>query len=270
MVVCVHLPRFQLAVAAGEGARAQAPQAVQTPSEPRFYAREALAGRPLALAPAFGGGGSGARPSGAAAAGVGEVSGAAEAFGVAETWERLLAALESIGAAVEPARPGLAYFATEGLGGLHGTDELLLAATRRALARPVRLGGGPTRFCALAAALAARSRRALLLEGAHARRWLAAQPVALLGHRPETAELPLQLERLGVRTLGELAKLGRAAATDRFGTAGELAHRLACAEDDELRPRLERERLAEAMEVGDASSGAALLRVLGVLVDRLL
>src|SRR6476619_3221137 len=82
MIVCVHLPRFQLAVAAGEGARAQAPQAAQTPSEPRFYAREALAGRPLALAPAFGGEGSGARPSGAAAARVGEVSGAAEAFGV--------------------------------------------------------------------------------------------------------------------------------------------------------------------------------------------
>ncbi len=31
-------------------------------------------------------------------------------------------ALESIGAAVEPARPGLAYFEADGLRGLHGTD----------------------------------------------------------------------------------------------------------------------------------------------------
>jgi protein ImuB len=306
MVVCAHLPRFQLAVAAGTGGppappalagtRAGAPGAPSAPApaepEPRFYAREALAGRALALAPAFAG-----ENGGAAAARVGEVSGAAEAcgvrsgmplgealarcpelvlvppdpVGVAETWERLLAALESIGAAVEPARPGLAYLATEGLGGLHGGDEGVLAAARRALARPVRLGGGPTRFCALAAALATRSRRALLLEeGAHARRWLAAQPVALLDHRAATAELPLQLERLGVRTLGELVQLGRAAVTDRFGAAGELAHRLACADDDPLRPRRPRERLAEKMEVGDASSGVALKRVLGVLVDRLL
>ena len=33
--------------------------------------------------------------------------------------------------------------------------------------------------------------------------------------------------RLGVRTLGELAKLGRGALTDRFGEAGGFAHRLA-------------------------------------------
>src|SRR5690242_10368365 len=123
MVVCVHLPRFQLAVAAGT-------QAPSVPAQDRFYAREALAGRPLALAPAFGGAGSGS--GGAAASRVGEVSGAAEACGVrdgmalgealarcpelvlvppdpvavAETWEALLAALESIGAAVEPVRPG--------------------------------------------------------------------------------------------------------------------------------------------------------------------
>src|SRR5262245_11058907 len=122
MVVCVHLPRFQLAVAAGDEA-----------SQARGLAREALSGRALALAPELGGTGrsTGASASsrtrasvraqgGGAAAHVGEVSGAAEAcgvrggmllgealarcpelvlvppdpVGVAETWERLLAALE--------------------------------------------------------------------------------------------------------------------------------------------------------------------------------
>ena len=37
-----------------------------------------------------------------------------------------------------------------------------------------------------------------------------------------------------------------------------------------MQPRLLEDRLAETMSVGDASSGAALERVLGVLVDRLL
>ena len=265
MVVCVYLPRFELVVAAGGSA--------------------ALAGRALALAPLTG-----------AEQRVGEVSGAAEACGVArgmmlgealarlpelilvapdpvlvaETWESSIAALESIGAAVEPARPGLAYFETDGLGGIHGTREATIAAARGALGRPARMGGGPTRFCALAAAMAVRSRRPLLLDDRQARRWLAGRPIALLGYRQETAMLVAPLRRLGVLTLGELVKLGRAALSDRFGAAGTLAHRLACARDTPVRGRALQERLAESMEVGDASSGEALKRVLGVLVDRLL
>ncbi len=73
-----------------------------------------------------------------------------------------------------------------------------------------------------------------------------------------------------MRTLGELERLGRPALSDRFGAPGALAHRLACGEDSPLRPRRVEECLEESMEVGDASSGEALKRVLGVLVDRLL
>ncbi len=273
VVVCIHIPRFELTVAAGEGA-----------------AELALGGRALALAPA-----PGASPG--AGARVGEVSGAAEAAGVtrgmplgealarcpelvlvpadpvrvAEVWEGLLAALEGIGAAVEPARrPGLAYFQTDGLEGIHGSTGETVALARRALARPVRIGGGLTRFCALAAALATRSRRPLLLDARAARRWLAGQPVELLGCRARTEPLLEPLRRLGVRTLGELVRLGVDQLSDRFGRAGILAYGLACGEDEPLRPRPPRESLQESMEVGDASSGIALRRVLGVLVDRLL
>jgi protein ImuB len=274
MVACVYLSRFEL-VAAAEGSS---------------VARQAVAGSALAVAPVL-------SADGAAAAGrLGEVSGAAEAQGVsrgmllgealarcpdlvllpgnpvrvAEIWETALVALESIGAAVEPAQPGLAYFETDGLCGLHGSREGTIAAARRALGRPARVGVAPGRFCSLAAALAARSRRALALEGAEARRWLAGRPVSLLGFREQTAALLTSLERLGVLTLGELLKLGRPALADRFGEAGALAHRLAAGEDSPLRPRRPSERLEESMEVGDASSGAALKRVLGVLVSRLL
>jgi protein ImuB len=273
MVVCVHIPRFELIVAAGESSK---------------IAHETLAGRALAVAPLVGG-----------EQRVGEVSGAAEARGVArgmvlgealarcpdlvlvpgdpvlvaEQWERALRALESIGAAVEPARPGLAYFDSDGLRGIHGTREATIAAAARALGWPGRIGAGPTRFCALAAALAVRSRRPLVIEGPPIReagRWLAGRPVELLGFREDTAALIEPLSRLGVRTLGELTRLGRAELTDRFGAPGALAHRLAGGEDSPLRPRRVEERLEESMEVGDASSGEALKRVLGVLVDRLL
>src|SRR5271166_935259 len=279
MVVCVHIPRFELVVAVGDRSS---------------VAHQALAGRALALAPLVG-----------AEQRVGEVSGAAEACGVArgmllgealarcpeltlvpadpvrvgEIGEVLVRSLESIGAAVEPGDPGLAYFETDGLEGVHGGRDATLAAARRALPPfgtnaggrlPLRMGGGPTRFCALAAALAVRSGRPLLLDGAGARRWLAGQPIGLLGFREETAALVATLQRLGVRTLGELAKLGRGPLSDRFGAAGALAHRLACVEDAPLRVRRLEESLGESMEVGDASSGAALQRVLGVLVNRLL
>jgi protein ImuB len=299
MIVCVHLPRFELALAAG--------------------APSALVGRALAVAP----------PTGSEQR-LGEVSGAAEAqgvrrgmalgealarcpdlelvpadpVGVEEAWEALLGALESIGAAVEPARPGLAYIDTGPLRALYGTDAAVIAAARgadrrvggagravggtagSAMRRPAggsprrpplggidrhaRIGAGPTRFCALAAALSVRSRRALVLDGDDALRWLGGRPIGLLAYRAETERLLAPLERLGVRTLGELARLGRAALADRFGTAGVSAHRLASGADTPLRPRRPEARLQETMGVGDASSGPALERVLGVLVDRLL
>jgi protein ImuB len=268
MVVCVHLPRFELSFAAG-GA-------------------QALVGRALAIAPLPGG-----------EQRIGEVSGAAEALGVRrgmalgealarcpelalvpadpvgveEAWESTLSSLESIGAAVEPARAGLAYFETAPLRALHGGDAAVIRAAAGAaagFASHMRIGAGPTRFCALAAALAVRSRRPLVLDGADTVRWLAARPIELLGYRAETEELLEPLTRLGVHTLGELARLGRPALADRFGKAGVLAHRLACGEDSSLRARRLEERLQETMDVGDASSGPALERVLGVLVDRLL
>ncbi len=271
MIACVYLPRFELAVAAGDRAE--------------VLRRSLLAGSPLAVAPLLG-----------SEQRVGEVSGGAEAAGVAagmalgealarcpelvlvpgdpvrvaEVWEGALCALESIGAAVETSAPGLAFFEIDGLRGMYGTSEAALAFARDALDRPARIGAAPTRFCALAGALAVRSRRPFVLDDRQARRWLAGRPIDLLGYRSETAALLAPLGRLGVRTLGELARLGRPQLADRFGVAGELAHELASGHDSPLAVRRVQETLTETMEIGDASSGEALSRVLGVLVDRLL
>ncbi|MGA2007890.1 MAG: hypothetical protein ABSH27_10070 [Solirubrobacteraceae bacterium] len=264
MIACVLIPRFELVVAAG--------------------GLEALAGRAVAVAPE---GGSGA---------IGEVSGAAQAFGVrsgmalgealarcptlellradpiavAAAWERTLSTLEGIGAGVEAARPGLACFSLDGLRGLYGGgDELVLVAARRALDRPARLAAAPTRFCALAAALAARPRRTLIIRES-ARAHLAPMPVALLRSRGHTAPLVGSLERLGIATLGELAAFPRASLADRFGAAGIEAHRLACGEDDPPSPRRVETPLRESLELPEATGGPALERALTLLIDRLL
>jgi protein ImuB len=268
LIVCVLIPRFELAVAAG--------------------GREALAAGAVALAPEAG-----------REQLIGEVSAAAEAHGVhaglrlgealarcptlrlvtpdpagvADEWDRLLTALEGIGAAVEPGRPGLAWFDSHGLRNLYGGFvEGVIAAARRALGTPARLGAAPSRFAALAAASRARVRRPELAPSGPARlaAYLAPLPVDLLAWRPETAALPPVLERFGIRTLGELAKLPRGSLADRFGTAGPLARDLARGRDAPLRPRRAAEQLEEQFELPESASGPQLEQALGLLIDRLL
>jgi protein ImuB len=264
MIVCVLLPRFELTVAAG--------------------GRERLVEAPAALAPEPG-----------REQFVGEVSLAAEAFGVhagmrlgealarcsqlalippdpagvADAWERLLVRLEAMGAAIAPERPGLACFAAGGLFRLHGGLDGVLTATRAALRVPARIGAAATPFCALAAATRARPRRPEVVRGP-VDRHLVSFPVSLLRARARTAALPEALERLGVRTLGELAALPRAAVADRFGGDGLHAHALARGFDDPLVPRRPSERVQEELELPESASGPQLERGLELLVDRLL
>jgi protein ImuB len=281
MIVCVLLPRFALAVAAGD--------------------RENLLREPAALAPEPG-----------REQMVGEVSPPAEAFGVhagmrmgealarcprlvlvppdpvgvADAWDATLARLESIGASVEAPSPGQACFDARGLRRLHGGHlDGVLAATRAVLKRPARIGAGPTRFVAIAAASAARARRPHFVGDEQAQAFLAGQPVSLLrlranvrvapeGMRAATldqlAALPEQFARLGLATLGDVARIPRHALADRFGQAGVLAHSLACGEDAPLRPRAPGERLEEMLELPEAASGPQLERALALLLDRLL
>ncbi len=266
MIVCVLVPRLALVVAAG--------------------GRGDLLREPAALAPEAG-----------REQKVGEVSPAAEALGihagmalgealarcpalalippdplgVADAWERGLARIESIGARVEDGGPGIACFDAEGLKRLHGGGlEGVLAQTRRSLGPKgsARLGAGPARFTALAAAATrARARRPAIVADP---RTLWPEPVALLRRRAETGHLPDALERLGIPTLGDLAALPRASLADRFGTAGTLAHDLVHGRDTPLRPREPGERLQEQLDLPEAGSGVQLERALGLLVDRLL
>ncbi len=285
LIACALIPRFALMTA--------------------LERRRELVGRPVALAPEPG-----------APQVVGEASGAAEAFGIRagmalgealsrcpklalvppdperaeEAWEATLARLEGIGAAVESRYAGEAFFAVDGLRPLAGgTAEGVLRRTLRAIGGPARLGAGPTRLAAYAAALAMPARRgrrrrypagaatrsgfAIVAEDGM-RRFLAPLPVGLLHRRLPDAwqrvTIPATLERLGIRTLGELAALPDDAVADRFGEPGLVAMRMARGVEAPLRPRPAREDIAECMELPEAASGQQLERTVELLVDRLL
>jgi protein ImuB len=276
---------------------------------PRFALLAILEGRrellsaPLALAP---------EPGGPQV--VGEASGPAEAFGVragmrlgealarcpelrlvpadpecAEAvWEKALRRLEGIGAQVEAARPGEAFFEATGLMGLWGGSlEGVLRRARETIGPGARLGAGKTRLCAYVAARRSRPRRApTIVPAAITRSFLAPLSVSLLRERLSSAraapggareaartgwaDLPEKLDRLGVVTLGQLAALPDAAIADRFGEIGLRALRLARGEDDPLRPRRPHEELVERLELPEAMSGPQLERAMSLLVDRLL
>ena len=278
MVVCILAPRFALLAAL----RAEAERCAGAAHPPASPLSE-----PVALGPPPGG-----------VQTVGDTSPAAEAFGVAEgmrvgealarcpelrlvppdhdavraQWGGVLDGLERIGAAPESDRAGEASFDADGLFGIHGGHlDGVLAAARRALGCGARIGAGPSRFAAYAVALRARARGgAKVVPPGAVRAYLAPLEVGTLRVRPELSELPEVLERLGVRTLGELAALPAPSISERFGPPGLLALDLAHGRDTPLAPRRPPEPVAERIELPEAASGPQLERALELLVARLL
>src|SRR5215210_839379 len=269
MIVCVLYPRFELLAALGD--------------------RRALLSEPAAVAPEAG-----------REQVVGEVSAPAEAYGVVRgmrlgeamsrcpalrlvapdpegvrsLWHAVLDRLEEIGAEVESDHAGAAYFAAAGLHGIHGGELAgVLAAARRALGPGARLGAAPSRFASHAAALQVRPRRG---RGSHVvaetavRDFLAPLPVGLLRTRPELRALPEVFERLGIRTLGELAALPSRALAERFGHPGLLALDLSRGRDTPLAPRRPFDPVVERLDLPEAASGQQLERALELLIARVL
>lgn len=265
---------------------------------PRFRLLTALDGRremlsrPAALAPEPG-----------AAQLIGEATGVAERLGVRagmrlgealsrcpelvlippdverseRAWEQVLQRLEGIGAEVESERSGEAFFEAGGLGGLWGGTEGVLARAGAEAGMPLRLGAALGRFSSYAAAITSRERRRgevppLVVPGSRTRGFLSPLPVSLLSGRlgPDADDLPNELERLGIGTLGVLADLPRDAVADRFGELGLRALRLACGRDEPLRPRRPFQALAVELELPDAASGQQLERAIELLLARLL
>lgn len=265
MVVCVLVDRLALLAAVGAD-------------------REQLVGLPLALAPEPG-----------REQRVGDVSARAEAFGIRPRmrvgealarcpdlrlvspdseatlalWGALLDRLEAIGARVESDRPGSAFFEATGLERLHGGLDGVLGATQRVVPAVARLGAAPARFVAQAAAGSSR-RRPRVVGAGEVTAFLAPLPVSLLAIRPGLEDMAGTLDRLGIRTLGELARLPAPVVVERFGHPGLQALELAHGRDARLEPRRPPEAVVERLELPDAATGPQLERALGLLVARLL
>ena len=261
-LICAFVPRFALRVAM----------------------RDAPSDQPAALAPEPGG-----RPL------IGEVNAAAATFGVrpgmrageaiarcprialvaadpgavVDAAEHMLAQLEGIGAVVEPLAAGRALLRGDGLVRMHGGLGNLLHAAERCLPAGGRVGAGPGRFTAQAAAMRARPGRPRIVDADAAAGFVGRMAIGRLGLDPRLSD---ELEALGIRTAGALAALPLPAVADRFGPAGIAGWRLARGEDEAyVAPRMPPEPMRQWMEfpepVGDETT---LRQAVVLLLERLL
>ncbi len=255
---------------------------------PRFALRVAMGGvaggQPAALAPEAGG-----RPL------IGEVNAAAATFGVrpgmrageaiarcprielvaadpgavADAGEAMLVALEGIGGAVEPLAPGRALLRADGLVRMHGGMSRLLRAAEECLPAGGRVGSGPGRFTAQAAAMRARPGRPRMVDADAAAGFIGRMAIGRLGLDSKLSD---ELEALGIRSADALAALPLPAVADRFGPAGIAGWRLARGEDGAyVAPRMPPEPMRQWMEFPDPVGDETTLRqAVVLLLERLL
>lgn len=186
----------------------------------------------------------------------------------AAAFEQLMRGLEALSPAVEPdpAYPGLSYVDLHGLERRLGppltTAELLLSTVPPAL-RP-RVGIAPGKFAARIAAHCARPGGAHLVEAAAVPTFLARASIRWL---PISPEMMHRFERLGIRTLGDLAALPFSAVQARFGPSGRVAWNLASGRDNAL--ILPRPSPGTVIEQIDLPAPATSLETLLVALTRL-
>ncbi len=269
---------------------------------PRFALRVTCPGQldePVALAPL-----PGARQA------VGEVSRPAEAAGVcpgmplgealarcpslrlippdparaAERWDALLGRLEGIGAAVESERPGEAFFAVEGLRGIHGGEVAgVLEAARGAAQVPVRIAVAPNRFAAFARGQprVAPASWTLGIQGRGGRPFPGASQVPRPASGLDADGPPRRSRAGGERVDRRLQAPGPGHPRQARGDLSEpdrRSLRLARAvgasprprQGHAARPREAPEELVAEIELPEGTAGAQLDRALELLVDRFL
>ena len=190
---------------------------------------------------------------------------------VEREWEGVLRRLEDAGFAVDPVEHGVVVFETRGVERLYGGVQ---PALERALAAvgagwDPRLGAAGRRFTALAAASVARPGQVLVVAPKEEESFLEPLPLSLL---PLSSERYAELEGLGLRRLGELARLPSGAVAERLGPDGRKAWRLAHGgRRARVRGRRPASELAEALVFPEAvGNELTLRRALASLLERLL
>jgi protein ImuB len=186
-------------------------------------------------------------------------------------WEGILRRLEDAGFAVDPDELGCVVFETHGVERLYGG---LRPALLRALAAvgpgwDARAGAAERRFAAFAAASVARPGQVVVVDDERADDFLAPLPLHLL---PLEADRQQELRELGVRRLGELARLPQASVAERLGPAGSRAWRLARGgRRERVRGRRAAAEIVEELEFPEpVGNELTLRRALAAIVERAL
>ena len=207
-----------------------------------------------------------------------------DALLVETEWEQVIRRLEDNGFAVEPVEPGCLYFDTRGVERLYGGVSPALKRALAAVGSTWNAGAGAAdrRFAALAAAAIARPGQAVVVDDQRTREFLAPLPLTLM---PLEAGRREELDRLGVKKIGQLAGLPGSAVAERLGPDGRRAWSLARAEDGgnadwndsagwndtKVSARPPATDLAERLEFPEAvANELTLRRALTALLDRIL
>ncbi len=152
----------------------------------------------------------------------------------AMAFEPVACAIEEVVATVEVVLPGLALAPIAGAVSYYGSEVEVVQRVHEAVKETggggahVGVARGP--FAARHAAQAATPDAPRVVDNDDD--FLASLDIEVVGHE----DLAATFRWLGVATLGELARLPRAAIASRFGTVGLTAHQLASGEDRSLRP----------------------------------
>ena len=187
--------------------------------------------------------------------------------------DTLLEVLAELTPVVEPAGRGRVFLGMDGLARLYGSPPNQVLRVLRTLFRVLpaplvaatRAGLAPGKFGAWVAAAGARPGDPMIVPEGALRAFLASRPVSALPVEEATLD---RLERLGVRTLGELVRFPAPALVGQFGEEGGRARAWAIGERIDTvrpwhRPRPVRVALDFAVPVGQ-------LETLNGALDRLL
>ena len=156
--------------------------------------------------------------------------------------DTLLEVLAELTPVVEPAGRGRVFLGMDGLGRLYGSPQNQVLRVLRTLFRVLpaplvaatRAGFAPGKFGAWVAAVGARPGEPMIVPEGALRAFLASRPVSALPVEEATLD---RLDRLGVRTLGELVRFPAPALVGQFGEEGGRARAWATGERiDTVRP----------------------------------
>ena len=187
-----------------------------------------------------------------------------------EAWEEILRSLEEAGLAVESPRPGFVFFETDGIerlaGGVSRLRRALDAVGHRGSRGSARRRGASRRSRRRPSL---RPHRILVVDDDESALFLEPLPLDLLSLSPERRQ---EISELGIKRLGELARLPDASVADRLGPDGAEAWRIVSGEAGaKVAGRRPPGEIVEELEFPEAVGNSLTLeRALSALLDRLL